>query len=80
MNVNVHGVINMCQVFAPHMATQDHRSRIINTGSKQGITCPPGNVGHNVSKAAVTVYTEGRECLAFKKKCTSHSLRQYAMS
>ena len=58
--VNVRGVINMCQVFGPVMASQSGRSRIINTGSKQGITCPPGNAGYNVSKAAVKVYTEQR--------------------
>ena len=28
---------------------------IINTGSKQGITCPPGNAPYNVSKAGVKV-------------------------
>ena len=31
---------------------------IINTGSKQGITTPPGNPAYNVSKAAVKVFTE----------------------
>lgn len=35
---------------------------IINTGSKQGITNPPGNAGYNVSKAMVKAYTEQREC------------------
>jgi len=34
---------------------------IINTGSKQGITCPPGNLTYNMSKAALKVYTEGLE-------------------
>ncbi len=31
---------------------------IINTGSKQGITCPPGDTAYNVSKAGVKVLTE----------------------
>jgi short-subunit dehydrogenase len=31
---------------------------VINTGSKQGITCPPGNTPYNVSKAGVKVLTE----------------------
>ncbi len=31
---------------------------IINTGSKQGITTPPGNTAYNVSKAGVKVLTE----------------------
>jgi short-subunit dehydrogenase len=32
---------------------------IVNTGSKQGITTPPGNLTYNVSKAALKTYTEG---------------------
>ena len=31
---------------------------IINTGSKQGITNPPGNPAYNVSKAGVKALTE----------------------
>jgi short-subunit dehydrogenase len=31
---------------------------IVNTGSKQGITTPPGNPAYNVSKAGVKSYTE----------------------
>jgi len=31
---------------------------VINTGSKQGITTPPGNPAYNVSKAALKAYTE----------------------
>ena len=31
----------------------------MNTGSKQGITSPPGNTAYNVSKAAVKALTEG---------------------
>ena len=31
---------------------------IINTGSKQGITTPPGNPAYNVSKAGVKALTE----------------------
>ena len=33
-------------------------SAIVNTGSKQGITCPPGDTAYNVSKAGVKVVTE----------------------
>ncbi|TIN85881.1 MAG: SDR family NAD(P)-dependent oxidoreductase, partial [Mesorhizobium sp.] len=32
---------------------------IVNTGSKQGITTPPGNLAYNVSKAGVKTFTEG---------------------
>ena len=31
---------------------------VVNVGSKQGITTPPGNPAYNVSKAGVKVYTE----------------------
>ena len=31
---------------------------IINTGSKQGITTPPGEPAYNVSKAGVKAFTE----------------------
>ena len=41
LGVNLIGVINVAQVFAPHMARQENASAIICTGSKQGITCPP---------------------------------------
>lgn len=61
LGVNMAGVINVAQVFAPLMARQENASVIINTGSKQGITTPPGNAGYNVSKAAVKVFTEQRE-------------------
>ena len=32
---------------------------IVNVGSKQGITTPPGNTAYNVSKAGVKIATEG---------------------
>lgn len=31
----------------------------MNTGSKQGITCPPGDTAYNITKAGVKVLTEG---------------------
>ncbi|KAK4684707.1 hypothetical protein P7C73_g5462, partial [Tremellales sp. Uapishka_1] len=55
---NFGGIMNVAQAFAPYMAHQENDSAIIITGSKQGITCPPGNAGYNVSKAAVKTYTE----------------------
>lgn len=58
MAVNVWGVIDGSQVFAPRMVQRGRRGLIINTGSKQGITTPPGNPAYNVSKAAVKTYTE----------------------
>jgi NAD(P)-dependent dehydrogenase (short-subunit alcohol dehydrogenase family) len=56
--VNLWGVINGSQVFAPHMIERGRPGLIINTGSKQGITTPPGDPAYNVSKAGVKAFTE----------------------
>lgn len=56
--VNLWGVINGCQIFAPRMIERKRPGMIINTGSKQGITTPPGNPAYNVSKSGVKVFTE----------------------
>src|SRR5215510_13010833 len=56
--VNLWGVIHGTQVFAPHMIERGRPGLIINTGSKQGITTPPGEPAYNVSKAAVKAFTE----------------------
>lgn len=56
--VNLWGVIDGSQVFAPRMIERKRTGLIINTGSKQGITSPPGNPAYNVSKAGVKVYSE----------------------
>jgi len=58
IGVNLWGVIQGTQVFAPGMIAQGTRGLIINTGSKQGITTPPGDPAYNVSKAGVKVFTE----------------------
>jgi NAD(P)-dependent dehydrogenase (short-subunit alcohol dehydrogenase family) len=58
LDVNLWGVINGVQTFAPDMIKQGTAAAIVNTGSKQGITCPPGDTAYNVSKAGVKVVTE----------------------
>jgi NAD(P)-dependent dehydrogenase (short-subunit alcohol dehydrogenase family) len=58
LGVNLWGVINGTQVFAPGMIERRRPGLIINTGSKQGITTPPGNPAYNVSKAGVKAFTE----------------------
>jgi NAD(P)-dependent dehydrogenase (short-subunit alcohol dehydrogenase family) len=58
LEVNLWGVINGVQTFAPSMLAQRTPCAIVNTGSKQGITCPPGDTAYNVSKAGVKVLTE----------------------
>jgi NAD(P)-dependent dehydrogenase (short-subunit alcohol dehydrogenase family) len=58
LEVNLWIVIHGVQTFAPAMLAQKSPGAIINTGSKQGITCPPGDTAYNVSKAGVKVLTE----------------------
>jgi len=58
LEVNLWGMINGVQTFTPAMLDQRTDCAIVCTGSKQGITCPPGNSAYNVSKAGVKVLTE----------------------
>jgi len=58
MDVNLWGVINGVRAFVPSMIAQATPGFVVNTGSKQGITNPPGNVAYNVTKAALKTYTE----------------------
>ncbi|MDO1583982.1 SDR family NAD(P)-dependent oxidoreductase [Rhizobium oryzicola] len=59
--VNLMGVIHGTRVFAPNMIAHKDAALIINTGSKQGITTPPGDPAYNVSKAGVKAFTEALE-------------------
>jgi NAD(P)-dependent dehydrogenase (short-subunit alcohol dehydrogenase family) len=56
--VNLWGVIHGSQVFTPRMIERGRPGLIINTGSKQGITTPPGDPAYNVAKAGVKAFTE----------------------
>jgi NAD(P)-dependent dehydrogenase (short-subunit alcohol dehydrogenase family) len=58
MGVNLWGVIHGSQVFVPDMIERGQPGLVINTGSKQGITTPPGSPAYNVSKAGVKAFTE----------------------
>jgi len=61
MGVNTYGPIHGCLAFIPKMKASGEPGIIVNTGSKQGITMPPGNLTYNMSKAALKCYTEGLE-------------------
>lgn len=61
MAINTYGPIHGCLAFVPKMKESKHPGIIVNTGSKQGITMPPGNLTYNMSKAALKCYTEGLE-------------------
>lgn len=56
--VNLWGVINGSRIFATRMLARGRAGLIVNTGSKQGITTPPGDPAYNVSKAGVKAFTE----------------------
>ncbi|MEL7467231.1 MAG: SDR family NAD(P)-dependent oxidoreductase [Pseudomonadota bacterium] len=66
IDINVMGVVNGVRAFLPSMKDLRDPGLIINTGSKQGITNPPGHPVYNMAKSAVKTYTE----------CLQHDLRQ----
>ncbi|KAF5870353.1 putative short chain dehydrogenase reductase protein [Botrytis fragariae] len=58
LSVNLFGVINGINTLLPSITSHTNPSSIIITGSKQGITNPPGNPAYNASKAAVKTLAE----------------------
>ena len=58
LGVNLGGIVYGTQVFVPRMIERARLGLVINTGSKQGITTPPGDPAYNVSKSAVKTFTE----------------------
>lgn len=58
LSINMMGVVHGCHAFIPSMLAHGEPGAVINTGSKQGITRPPGNYAYNLSKAGVLAYTE----------------------
>jgi NAD(P)-dependent dehydrogenase (short-subunit alcohol dehydrogenase family) len=58
LGVNLWGVIHGTRVFVPEMIKRGRPGLVINTGSKQGITTPPGDPAYNVAKAGLKAFTE----------------------
>jgi NAD(P)-dependent dehydrogenase (short-subunit alcohol dehydrogenase family) len=58
LEVNFFSIVAAQTIFVPRMLTQKGRSAIVNLGSKEGITTPPGNAAYSVAKAGVKVLTE----------------------
>ena len=58
LGVNLGGIVYGTQVFVPRMIERGRLGLVINTGSKQGITTPPGDPAYNVSKSGVKTFTE----------------------
>jgi NAD(P)-dependent dehydrogenase (short-subunit alcohol dehydrogenase family) len=68
LDVNLMGIVRGVQAFVPTMLAHGLPGLIINTGSKQGITTPPGDPAYNVAKAGVKVFTEA---LQHELRCTA---------
>lgn len=60
-DVNLWALVETSRRFLPAMLQSGERCAIINVGSKQGITNPPGTPAYNMAKAAVKVFTEQLE-------------------
>ncbi|TMV56960.1 SDR family NAD(P)-dependent oxidoreductase [Thioclava sp. BHET1] len=56
--INLGGIVTGSQIFGPRMIAHGEPGLILNTGSKQGITTPPGDPAYNVAKAGVKAFTE----------------------
>jgi NAD(P)-dependent dehydrogenase (short-subunit alcohol dehydrogenase family) len=72
---NLMAIVHGCQIFGPSMIARGQPGLIINTGSKQGITTPPGDPAYNVSKSGVKTFTEALQHeLRNRKDChvTAH--------
>ncbi|HEX4024278.1 MAG TPA: SDR family NAD(P)-dependent oxidoreductase [Steroidobacteraceae bacterium] len=70
LDINLWGIVHGVETFVPDMLTRNVSGIVINTGSKQGITSPPGNAAYNLSKAAVKSYTESL-AHALRESCGS---------
>ena len=58
LGTNLWGVINGTKAFVPGMIERGRPGIVVNTGSKQGITTPPGDPAYNVAKTGVKSFTE----------------------
>ncbi|EPE25607.1 NAD(P)-binding Rossmann-fold containing protein [Glarea lozoyensis ATCC 20868] len=68
---NTFGITNGLCALLPYVTGHEESSSIIITGSKQGITNPPGNAAYNASKAAVKSLAESLSFTLKDKKNTS---------
>ena len=58
MEVNLLSMVAHTAYFSARNVKMDENGAIVNPGSKEGITTPPGFAAYNASKAAVKVLTE----------------------
>ncbi len=76
LDINLGGALHGIQLFVPDMISANWPCLVINTGSKQGITLPPGDTAYNVSKAALRALTESlaHDLLTTGNRVTAHLL------
>lgn len=76
LDTNLWGAVHAIQLFVPDMIAGERPGAVVVTGSKQGITLPPGDTAYNVSKAAVKALTESlaHELRATGDRVTAHLL------
>ena len=61
LDVNFWGVVHVANAFVPRMIEAAAPGEVLITGSKQGITTPPGDPAYNVSKSALKTFAEALE-------------------
>ena len=71
IEINLWGAIYGARAFLPDMLASSERAAIVNVGSKQGITNPPGHPIYNIAKAALKTYTEGSSTNCAQRKRTN---------
>jgi Dehydrogenases with different specificities (related to short-chain alcohol dehydrogenases) len=58
LDINLMPMIHLQHAIVPRMLDQGLAAAVVNVGSKEGITTPPGNAAYSVAKAGVRVLTE----------------------
>ncbi len=61
MDVNFTSALQFQHLFVPDMIAGSEPAAIVNLGSKEGITTPPGHAAYSVAKAGIKVLTEQLE-------------------
>lgn len=76
IEVNLWGVIRGARALVPGMIERGRPGLVIATGSKQGITTPPGDPAYNVAKAGVKAFAEAlaHELRSAAPQITAHLL------
>lgn len=58
LQTNFLSAVTLQHLFVPTMISHNQPAAVVNLGSKEGITTPPGNAAYSVGKAAIKVLTE----------------------